>query len=129
MYILKHKAFTYYIPLWHDEVTYDAEGHTLFVKCIPQLPEHIYIDEHNNIHVSVKIPITRALNDGSISIKLGEKVFKISSSSLKLINNQTNILNNDGIPVIDPNDNYITKKGVISVALISIKIIIKNILF
>lgn len=116
VYVLKHKAFTYYIPLWHDEVTYDAEGHTLFVKCIPQLPEHIYIDEHNNIHVSVKIPITRALNDGSISIKLGEKVFKISSSSLKLINNQTHILNNDGIPVIDPNDNYSTKKrGVISV--------------
>tara|TARA_Y100000996_G_scaffold354830_1_gene295166 strand:+ start:2921 stop:3796 length:876 start_codon:yes stop_codon:yes gene_type:complete len=116
IYILDHKMFTYYIPLWHDEVTYETEGHTLFVKCIPQLPEHVYIDENNNIHVSIKIPIERALKDMAININLGEKVFMIPSSSLKVVSNQTHILSIKGIAVIDPNNNYnINKKGNISV--------------
>ena len=34
----------YYVPLWHSEVIFDIENNQLIVKCIPELPNHISID-------------------------------------------------------------------------------------
>ena len=110
LYVLEHGTNTYYIPLWHEEVTYETEGHSLIVKCIPQLPEHVYIDENNNIHINIKISAVRAINDKEITILLGEKVFKIDTAELKLSKHQKYIFNNRGIAVINPNDNYNTEK-------------------
>lgn len=110
LYVLEHGTNTYYIPLWHEEVTYETEGHSLIVKCIPQLPEHVYIDEHNNIHINIKISAVRALNDKEITISLGEKVFKIETPELKLSKHQKYTFYNLGIAIINPNDNYNTEK-------------------
>ena len=45
----------YYVPLWHDEVHFEdkTQNHDLIVKCIPDIPEHISIDENNNLHINV----------------------------------------------------------------------------
>ena len=110
LYVLEHGTNTYYIPLWHEEVTYETEGHSLIVKCIPQLPEHVYIDENNNIHINIKISAIRALNDKEITISLGEKVFKIETPELKLSKHQKYTFYHLGIAVINPNDNYNTEK-------------------
>lgn len=110
LYVLEHGTNTYYIPLWHEEVTYETEGHSLIVKCIPQLPEHVYIDENNNIHINIKISAVRALNDKEITISLGEKVFKIETPELKLSKHQKYTFYNLGIAIINPNDNYNTEK-------------------
>tara|TARA_Y100000741_G_C18202311_1_gene538133 strand:+ start:18 stop:893 length:876 start_codon:yes stop_codon:yes gene_type:complete len=116
LYILEHKTNTYYIPLWHEEVTYETNGHLLIVKCIPQLPEHVYIDENNNIHINIKLSVVRAFNDKKLSIALGKKVFNIDSSELKLSKNQVYVLHQQGIPIISTHDNYNTqKKGNITI--------------
>lgn len=116
LYILEHETSTYYIPLWHEEVTYETNGHLLIVKCIPQLPEHVYIDENNNIHINIKLSVVRAFNDKKLSIALGKKVFNIDSSELKLSKNQVYVLHQQGIPIISTNDNYNTqKKGNITI--------------
>ena len=30
-----------------------TQNHDLIVKCIPDIPEHISIDENNNLHINV----------------------------------------------------------------------------
>lgn len=112
VYVLEHDEITYYIPLWHEEVTYETGGHSLIVKCIPQLPEHVYIDENNHIHIHIKISVVRALRDKTISVSLGAKVFKIFTSELKIIAHQSHIIRENGISAIEPGENYNTdKKG------------------
>ena len=40
---------TYYIPLWHNELCFNLPNKSkLIIKCIPELPEHIYFDHNNN---------------------------------------------------------------------------------
>ena len=106
IYILNHCEETYYIPLWHDEVTYDNGEHTLIVKCIPQLPSHIYIDEFNNIHINIKTSIQKALDNKKIVFNIGNKVFEIETNELKIIKQQTHIIKNKGISSININDSY-----------------------
>ncbi len=45
----------YYVPLWHDEVHFEdkTQKNDLIVKCIPDIPDHISIDENNNLHINV----------------------------------------------------------------------------
>ena len=56
--VIEHENKTYYVPLWHTELYYSISNdqqdqhkdkRELIVKCIPKLPEYIYIDEANNI--------------------------------------------------------------------------------
>ena len=54
LYKLSVNGETYIIPLWHHELVYDNLGHDLYVNCLPDLPDHISIDENNNIHIDVK---------------------------------------------------------------------------
>ena len=55
VYKLTEKNNTYYVPLWIDESTFEDEsGNELVVLTIPQLPDHITIDEGNHIHVLVE---------------------------------------------------------------------------
>jgi len=40
------------VPLWVDEVVYDlGDGRDLIVTCVPDLPEHVTLDEHQNVHI------------------------------------------------------------------------------
>ena len=34
IYILNYHEDTYYIPMWHDEITYDLSNVSLIIKCI-----------------------------------------------------------------------------------------------
>lgn len=45
----------YYVPLWHDEVHFEdkTQQNDIIVKCIPDIPDHISIDENNNLHINV----------------------------------------------------------------------------
>ena len=46
---------TFYVPLWHHEVIFDHSGNDVIVKCVPELEDHITIDNNNNIHCYFKI--------------------------------------------------------------------------
>jgi len=87
----------YYVPLWHNEVIFDHSGNDLIIKCIPDLEEHITIDNFNNLHCLYEGPITHVLKDKRLKITLGEKDFIIQGDKLVIKENQTIILRNQGI--------------------------------
>lgn len=70
-----------YIPLWHHQLTIDHYK----IKIIPNLPDYVDIDEHNNVHVYL------TKNNQDIIFILGGVSF--------LINNNK-IFSGKGIPMI-----------------------------
>ena len=55
IFALKKNGQQYYVPLWHDEVYFEdkTQNNDLIIKCIPDIPEHISVDENNNLHINV----------------------------------------------------------------------------
>lgn len=122
VYELNYEGHTYFIPLWHDEITYDLSGQSIIVKCIPELPKHISIDENNNIHVNINISLENILERISIPIYLGEKEMHIFIKELKIKKTQLYIFNNCGIPIININNLFDnTKKSNIIIHIELIK--------
>ena len=108
IYIHYHNDNKYYIPLWHSELVYDD----FTIKCIPNLPDHIYIDEKNNLHIHLNIKFDGLLKERYISFKLENKTFDIHVCELKIISNQIIYLKNKGISIINNNDIYnVSKKS------------------
>ena len=66
---------TFYVPLWHHEVIFDHSGNDVIVKCVPELEDHITIDNDNNIHCYFKGPISEVLQKEKIELMLGNKIF------------------------------------------------------
>tara|TARA_B100001093_G_scaffold469718_1_gene490643 strand:- start:308 stop:1237 length:930 start_codon:yes stop_codon:yes gene_type:complete len=55
IFVINKVRQQYYVPLWHDEVHFEdkTKKNDLIVKCIPDIPDHISIDENNNLHINV----------------------------------------------------------------------------
>ena len=102
IYIHYHNDNKYYIPLWHSELVYDD----FTIKCIPNLPDHIYIDEKNNLHIHLNIKFDGLLKEKYIRFKLENKNFDIHVCELRIISNQIIYLKNKGISIINNNDIY-----------------------
>ena len=101
----------YYVPLWHSELYFDSENSDIIVKCNPELPENISIDENNNLVVEVKILFTFSLLlQQLITVKVGERLFDIPIDTLLCRKNQTHILKKQGISQIIENDIYNIEK-------------------
>lgn len=112
IYKLEHSNSIYYIPLWHDEITYDLSYSSIIIKCTPDLPDHIFIDNKNNINISIILSLENILDKHIIDINLGSKVFQINTFELRIQKKQLYILKNKGIPIIDNIDIYnISNKG------------------
>jgi hypothetical protein len=112
VYKLELNNNVYYIPLWHDELYFDGSGYDIIVKCIPDLPDNIYIDENKNLHVDIQIPFTISLLDvGTYTFHLGKYPLTIQLNVLKIQKVQYICLKNKGITEIDEKDIYnITNK-------------------
>jgi hypothetical protein len=94
----------YFVPLWHSELYFDSD---IIVKCIPDLPNNITIDEDNNLIVTEKILFTYSLlTSKTTTIKVGELLFEIPNEQLLIRPFQTFILKNQGISKIVENDIY-----------------------
>lgn len=104
----------YLVPLWHTELYFDKKelkdadsGGEIIVKCIPDLPENIDIDENNNLLVSVKIPFTFSLfEQKSIPLFIGKKEFHVEISKLKMERVQYIFFYEMGISQINEHDMY-----------------------
>lgn len=114
----------YFVPLWHNELYFDDKRlengkDNIIVKCIPDLPENITIDENNNIHILLRVSFTFSLlEQKSILFFLGEKGFTIPLEDLKMQRFQTIILRRQGISKVIDNDIYnVEEKGDIVVRL------------
>lgn len=111
--VVEHENKTYYVPLWHTELYYGISSNDqndqreLIVKCIPKLPEYIYIDEANNIYVDVRTRVENLFNQTTLSITLADSVsFDIPVNTLLFKTNQTITLTKCGIPVINTENIY-----------------------
>ena len=138
VYKLEINKTLYFVPLWHGELYFDANidnkkeeeersvervlssnEHDIIVKCIPDLPPHMNIDENNNLYVNINIPFQASLlKDKSIPIYLGKKRFEIEIDCLLIKEKQTYVFKRMGISVINENDMYnVERKGDIYVKI------------
>lgn len=132
VYKLEINKTLYFVPLWHGELYFDANSqdkkeneernggavlssneYDIIVKCIPDLPEHISIDENNNLYVNVNIPFqTSLLKEKSIPIYLGKKRFDIEIERLLIKEKQTIVFKKMGVSLMNENDMYnVERKG------------------
>ena len=113
IYKLEYNNENYYVPLWHEEVSYDiSDTEYLIVKCRPELPEHIFIDHNNDVHVKIVIESLEQLwREPSIKVTVGGKVFEIPVCELKIKKSQTYTFFNKGISLINLNDIYNTTRS------------------
>lgn len=108
----------YLVPLWHNELYFDAEdGTEIIVLCQPMIDENICIDENNNISITLCINIEKELgtllkNDKFVSCTIGEKVFSIPISKLFIKEEQIYTFKEQGIAQVSEKDIYnISKKS------------------
>jgi hypothetical protein len=119
IYKLELNKTLYFVPLWHDELYFDGSGCDIIVKCIPNLPDNICIDENNNLFVDLDLPLTSSLfNSDSYSFFVGKKELKLKVGSLKMQRIQYVCFKDEGIAEIDENDMYnIEKRADINVKI------------
>jgi len=138
VYKLEINKTLYFVPLWHGELYFDAinevkkedeernfgrflssNEYDIIVKCIPDLPPHMNIDENNNLYVNINISFQASLlKEKSIPIYLGKKRFDIEIERLFIKQKQTYIFKKMGISLINENDMYnVERKGDIYVKI------------
>ena len=105
---LNYKDNMYLIPLWHAEVSFDLENdeNDLDITCIPKLPEHMSIDNNNNLHIYIRSKIESLLNRETLDLNIDIKNISILIKDLKIIKHQTIVYEGQGIPRIDEKDIY-----------------------
>jgi len=106
IYILDFETEKYYVPLWHDEIYYKHKESDLIIKCMPDLPENISLDNDNNIIIEIKISIQLLLNYEYYPYKLGTQEYSIPINELKIKKTQSYILKQKGISLINNNNMY-----------------------
>jgi curved DNA-binding protein CbpA len=94
----------YFVPLWHSELYFESD---IIVKCNPELPENMEIDEENNLIVTERISFTYSLlTSGPRIIKLGGLSFELPIEQLYIRSFQTFTFKKQGISKISDNDIY-----------------------
>ena len=94
----------YFVPLWHNELYFDSD---IVVKCIPELPDHITIDEDNNLTITERISFTFSLlHQKSYKVKVGELFYEIPLDRLFIRPFQSYIFERQGISKIIEHDIY-----------------------
>lgn len=106
IYILNHDNETYYIPTWHHELVYELSQNFLVIQCQPILPEHITLDQYNNLYVNLSISIKSILTEDSITFNIGNKNYIIPVNELLIKKYQRYTFLKQGISLINTNEIY-----------------------
>jgi len=108
LYKLYINNILYIVPLWHPEVCFDSTQPEIIVRCIPDLPNNVYIDDNNNFIVNISVELNRLLlNEKFILCKISEQEFNIPINELSIKKNQQYIFRNKGISKIKYKENDI----------------------
>ena len=75
------------------------DGQLTFIRCVPDLPPNVWLDDRNNIHVTTRAYVETALSAGYISVEIEKKRFEIRCSELKIIRKQNYTFHGAGIPI------------------------------
>ena len=100
---------TYSIPLWHNEMHYD---NNIIIKCIPQLPKYMYIDENNNVNINInyKTNIQTLFDKQYITYEFENIKLNIDINKLFIKKNQDITFFGIGIPQINTLNYFDIKK-------------------
>jgi len=101
VYALVIENSTYYIPLWHDELEYNLNDRSMIVKIKPKLPENVFIDEDNSIHIDIDTNIKEIFNKETFDINIANKTFTILVRELLLKKKQTVHFKGEGLANIN----------------------------
>jgi glutaredoxin-related protein len=94
----------YFVPLWHSELYFDSD---IIVKCNPELPSNVEIDEDNNLIITERISLTFSLFDEKMRvIKIGNYSFELPMDQLFIRRFQIFTLKKQGISRIIEDDIY-----------------------
>jgi|UniRef100_A0A6C0CK82 DnaJ-class molecular chaperone len=114
IYVLTFEEEKYFIPLWHDEIYYKNKKNNddIVVKCIPELPDNISLDNNNNLIIHVTFSISEILNKEYVTYNIGTISYNINVTKLHVKSIQQYLIKGEGISIIQSNDIYDnTKKG------------------
>jgi curved DNA-binding protein CbpA len=93
------------VPLWYNELYFDASGCEIMVICEPQLNENIIIDDDNNIHFETKIEfenLNKLISENkNIMIEIGNKTFSIPVSELLMKREQYYRIKGQGLTKVN----------------------------
>jgi hypothetical protein len=121
------------VPLWHHECYFECgkegkgekegkeekgekETKEIIVFCEPELPDHITIDDDNNICVDYSLTLQSELysmiqENESLYVNVGEKVFKIPLSELYMKKTQIYKIKNAGLSKIKKDMYHVSDKA------------------
>jgi len=94
----------YFVPLWYSELYFDNvdSPNSIIVKCIPELPENIQINENNELIVDVNVDFSFSLvTEEYIRVNIGKRVFEIPINQLFIKPTQFYIMKKIGISQIN----------------------------
>lgn len=97
IHCLQHGEETIYVPLWHKELLYND----ITIKCIPDLPEHIEIDDDNNIHYKVFLDSGKVFEFQTIEVNLCGDIHYIPMQKLFIKKYQKYVIREAGISRIN----------------------------
>lgn len=114
------------VPLWYNEVYFDASGCEIMVICEPQLNENILIDDDNNIYFETIIHFENLHNlisqNKDIIIEIGNKTFSIPVSELLMKREQYYKIKGQGLTKVN-NDTDIYNVSDKADIIVKIKVI------
>ena len=103
LYKLKVEDSVYLVPLWQNEVYFDGKKDEIIVRCVPDLPERVLLDEHNGLHIYIERPFKlEYLDTNRLSFEIEGKTFEIPNLEFK--RTHTYFLSDQGIPFINETD-------------------------
>ena len=106
LYKLYINNILYIVPLWHSEVCFETCQNEIIVRCVPELPNNVYIDDNNNLIVNISIELNHLLlNQKFILCKISKQEFNIPIDKLSIKKNQQYIFSNKGISKIKFKEN------------------------
>lgn len=111
----------FFVPLWHSELYFETkEGKEIVVRCLPELPDNISLDENNNLFVRVEFPFCLSLLEETVqTVWVGKKQFDIKISQLKMQKVQWVHFSHCGISKINENNFHSTEpRGNISIQIV-----------
>lgn len=126
LYKITENGKTYIVPLWHPELVYDGENTCVdfTVRCCPILPDHMEIDEHNNVIVKLQYSMKDLWErdtNVSVEVSFGKTIVSFLPSTLRLTRKpQTIRLVEQGISRINRTDMFDNTKRADVILVITI---------
>lgn len=112
LYKMHYRGEVFAIPVWHSVLEYDLSGGgTMVVECNPLLPDHVWMDDHNNLFVELEVEVGEIWDKPAFSFTLGQThQFQLSPVTQLYCTSQPQqiVLEHCGIPEIQVDKIYDT---------------------